>query len=343
MKSLAAILVEQNKPLEFWELDIPPLEMGQVLVEMEYSGICRTQLNEVEGLKGPDKFLPHTMGHEGSGKVIDIGEGITKVKPGDNVVLSWIKGKGLEKGNCKYSYKGQTVNSGGISTFLKYSIISENRIIPLPVGMPMKEAAILGCALPTGAGVVFNDMDIKPTNSLIIFGAGGVGLSALIAAKYKKAEKIVVVDISDEKLKKAKEMGATHTIKFSDELPQEVNEITNNEGFDFAFECSGNQFAMEAAYASLKKPKGLCVIAGNIKKDLCININPFELIEGKRIIGTWGGSSKIDEDVVSYSKLLLSKDISLNGLITHEIGLTDLNDFFKELKTGVVGRGIIKL
>lgn len=328
-KTVAAVLVEIGKPLEIQELTLPPLKKGQVLVEIHYSGLCHTQLNEIRGLKGEDKYLPHTLGHEGSGIVLDIGEGVTKVKKGDHVVLSWIKGTGLEAGGSLYS---DSVNSGPISTFLTKAIISENRLIPIPSDFPLKEAALLGCAVPTGAGVIFNTMKLRAGQSLAIFGLGGVGQSALIAAKHKGAYPLIAVDVNEDKLQRALELGATHAVKPSDAFPL----------VDFAFECAGRKEAMEKAFAAIK-PSGLCVIAGNLPKGQKIEIDPFDLIIGKRIIGTWGGESQIDTDVKSYLHLYQNHGFDFTPLVTHTVGLTELNSLIEGLSTGKVGRGLVKM
>ncbi len=161
MKTKAAVLVNLPSLLEIWEFDSSSLKAGQVLVEMAYSGICHSQLNEIIGLKGEDHFLPHTLGHEGSGVVSEIGRGVSKVKPGDHVVLSWIKGEGQNAPGCQYQSACGEVNSGAISTFLTHAVISENRLVAIPKQMPLREAALLGCAIPTGAGVVRNEMKLQ--------------------------------------------------------------------------------------------------------------------------------------------------------------------------------------
>lgn len=164
MKTQAAVLTKLKAPLAIWELEIPELKSGQVLVKVAYSGLCHSQLNEIKGLKGEDRFIPHTLGHEGSGTVELIGPDVTKVKQGDRVVLSWIKGKGADVSSCRYG----VVNSGAISTFMTHAVISENRIIPIPDAMPLKEAALLGCAVPTGAGVVKNEMELQEGESFAV-------------------------------------------------------------------------------------------------------------------------------------------------------------------------------
>ena len=219
VKTQAAVLIQLCAPLEIWELEIPHLKEGQVLVKMAYSGLCHSQLNEIKGLKGEDKFLPHTLGHEGSGYVEAIGPKVTKVRPSDPVVVSWLKGSGADIPSTQYGSKKGVVNSGAISTFLSYAVISENRLVPLPKQMPLKEAALLGCAIPTGAGVVKNEMAIPAGNSFALFGAGGVGLSALLAAKQAKAFPIIAIDVIEAKLQTARLLGATHVIHARQQEP----------------------------------------------------------------------------------------------------------------------------
>ncbi|MCH9627853.1 MAG: Aryl-alcohol dehydrogenase [Chlamydiales bacterium] len=338
MKTTAAVLTKQKEPLEIQELTIPELQPGQVLVRVAYSGLCHSQLNEINGLKGEDRFIPHTLGHEGSGVVEAIGPGVSKVKVGDHAVLTWIKGTGADVPGCCYGH----VNSGAISTFMTHAVISENRIVPIPKEMPLREAALLGCAIPTGAGVVKNEMKLHEGNSFAVFGSGGVGLSALLAAKGAKAHPIIAVDVSESKLARACACGATHTINAKERDPiAAIFEMTEGAGVDFVFESAGRRDAMEKAFGSLKAPNGLCVLAGNLPKGEQISIDPFELIRGKRIIGTWGGKSAIDQDVAHYVDLFLNKRIDLSQLITHEVPLDQINHLVDELQAGKVGRGLV--
>jgi S-(hydroxymethyl)glutathione dehydrogenase/alcohol dehydrogenase len=342
MKTLAAVLIQLNKPLEILELEIPPLKKGQVLVQMAFSGLCHTQLNEWKGIKGPDAYLPHTFGHEGSGKVLEVGEGVTKVKPGDHVVASWIKGIGLDVPGTTYRNGQQSVNSGAISTFLEKAIISENRLVPISQKIPLKEAALLGCAIPTGAGVLFNDMQIKEGQSIAVFGVGGIGSSALLAARHAKAFPIVAVDVHEEKLQKAKELGATHTISARDPaLLSKLSEIFNGKGADFALEAAGKREAMEMAFECIKAPGGFCVLAGNLPAGERIQIDPFSLIRGKKIMGTWGGGSRIDHDIPRFAEIFLGKANTLHPLISQVVPLAEINELMESLNQGRIARGLV--
>ena len=335
---LGAVLKQTSRPLELMQLQTSSLKEGQVLVQVSYSGLCHTQLNEIFGLKGEDKFLPHTLGHEGSGIVLEVGDGVTKVKKGDHVVLTWLKGSGFDVPSTQYQSKEGTVNSGAISTFLEHAVVSENRVIPIPKEMPLREAALLGCALPTGAGVVKNEMNLQKGNSFALFGCGGVGLSALLCAVQRGAHPVIAVDVNEAKLQRALQLGATHIVDARQDPVSQIKQICG--GVDFAFESAGRREAMEAAFGSLKAP-GLCILAGNLPKGEKISIDPFDLICGKQIRGTWGGKSSIDEDVKMYAELFLKGELRLSELITHEVPLQEINSLVDKLQQGQVGRGLI--
>ncbi len=201
-----------DRPLELAELEVPALAPGQVLVEVAFSGVCHTQLLEARGRRGEDRFLPHCLGHEGSGTVVHIGSAVTKVSPGDQVVLSWIKGSGHDVPGTTYEWDGRTVNAGGVTTFGRHAVVSENRLTALPDGVGLREAALLGCAVPTGVGAVVNTAGARPGQSLAVFGAGGVGLCAVAAAVAAGCAPVVAVDVLSSKLAVATQMGADHVI-----------------------------------------------------------------------------------------------------------------------------------
>ena len=343
MKSKAAVLTKLNAPLELMELEIPPLKRGQVLVEMHYAGICRSQVNEIKGYKGEDRFLPHTLGHEGSGIVLEVGAGVKKVKKGDSVVLSWIKGEGDEMLGMQYQCGPLSVNSGPISTFLEKAVLSENRVIPIDCSIPLREAALFGCAIPTGAGIVYNELNITQETTLAIFGLGGIGLSSLMAARLKGAKEIIAIDKEVAKLRLAKELGATQCFLFKPKtLLEEIWEVVGKEGVDCAIESAGDQRAMELAF-SLIRSKGTSLIAGNVPQGAKISIDPFDLIKGKRLVGTWGGKVKPDRDIPFFIKEFMKKPEWLSRLIAETLPLSEINQAIKKAETGIFSRMLIKL
>lgn len=338
----AAVLVGTGKPLEIMDLKIPALKPGQVLVRVAYSGICHTQVLEIDGKKGIDRYLPHTLGHEGSGIVVAMGPGVGKVKPGDHVVISWIKGQGAEVPSTVYDSGIGKINSGAISTFMDYAVISENRLTPMQNEMPLKEAALLGCAIPTGAGIVINTTGLRPGETIAIFGVGGIGTSAVMAADVMGAEKIIAIDIFDHKLEHARSLGATHTINTrNQDCLAEISSITNGIGVDYAIESAGRRETMEMAFRAVRNGGGLCVLAGNLPAGEQISIDPFNLIKGKRIVGTWGGETQPDRDIPLYIDLYLKRKLKLENLITHCYPLHEINQAIDDLKTGKVGRAMI--
>jgi len=341
----AAILSQIGQSLQLVELLIPELKKGQALVKISYSGICHTQLNEIKGLKGEDKFLPHTLGHEGSGVVMEVGPDVQKVKTGDHVVLTWIKGNGLDVPSTQYKRRdGSIVNSGAISTFMEYAVISENRLVAIDKRMPLKEAALLGCAVPTGAGIVINTIKLAQGKSIAIFGIGGIGLSALLTAKIKGGSLIIAVDVSDDKLTFARSLGATHTVNVKKEdVLEAIRKITNGQGVDYAVESAGKKESMETAFRTVCDNGGLCVVAGNLPKGEMIHIDPFDLIKGKRIIGTWGGETRPDRDIPLYVDLFLSEKLGLSKLIDQSFSLADIDKGLARLEKLTGGRVILDM
>ncbi len=345
MKTLAAVLVEINKPLRLEELFVPELKDGQVLVKIAYSGICHSQLNEIRGLKGEDRFLPHTLGHEGSGIIEAIGSGVKKVKTGDRVVLTWIKGSGIDVPFASYQRNdGSTVNSGPISTFLTNAVISENRVVKITEALSLKEAALLGCAIPTGAGIVINTAHVSNGKSVAIFGMGGIGLSVLLAAKIKGASPIIAIDIVEDRLKQADLLGATHVLNAKKESALEgIMKITDNKGVDCAIESAGKKETMEMAFKSVCDKSGLCIIAGNLSHGQTIQIDPFDFIRGKRIIGTWGGETQLDKDIPMYADWALSGKLDLKKMICRTYELKNTNEAIEYMERYAIGRVLIEM
>ena len=187
-KTMAAILVEQKRDLVVDEIMLPSeLYVGQVLVEIHVSGICGSQLGEINGVKGPDRFLPHLMGHEGYATVLETGIGVKNVEKGDKVVLHWRPGSGIQSDTPKYKWQGKTLNAGWVTTFNKHAIVSENRCTKVPKTTPPDLAALFGCAITTGLGVIENNINLRIGETIVVYGAGGIGLNIIQAAKLVSA------------------------------------------------------------------------------------------------------------------------------------------------------------
>ena len=341
MKTKAAILYELNKPLRVEEVEIPSLKPGQVLVQILFSGLCRAQYNEMIGLKGPDKFLPHMLGHEASAIVGEIGCEVTKVRVGDYVALSWIKGDGCEVSQTFYQNGAQRINAGAVTTFSHYSVVSENRLTKIPKNIPADLAAILGCAVITGCGIIHNTLNPKEGSSIAIFGTGGVGACVVMAAKEKGCFPIIAVDLNEKKLEFAQSLGATHGLLMSEEIVERIRRVVPV-GLDYAVDASGAKMAMESAFEVLHD-KGVLVIAGNLSKEEKISIHPFDLIKGKKIIGSWGGESVPQRDITRCIRAYRNGKLPYQKLITHRFGLEDINRAFQVLSQGEAGRILIEM
>lgn len=340
----AAILVEQKKPLLIADIEIPKLRYGQVLVKVYYSGICGSQLGEIDGVKGKDKFLPHLLGHEGSGAVVDVGSGVKFVKPGDNVVLHWMKGQGIEAETPVYEWHGKRLNAGWVTTFNEYAVVSENRAIPIPKDFDMQLAALLGCAIPTGFGVINNNAKVRIGESIVVFGVGGIGLSVIQAAVMVSAHPIIAVDIFENKLKLSQKLGATHAISYEEKsLKEKILEIVGQDGADVVVDTTGNIKVIELGY-DVTHPQGRTVLVGVPKTGENIHIHSLPLHFGKVLTGSHGGESNPSIDIPRYVRLYQNEKLNLRNLITDTCKLADINAAIDKIRRGKVpGRCIIEM
>ena len=342
-KMKAAVLYKTGEPLVVEEIDIPELKEGQVLVKVAYSGVCRSQLMEVKGFRGEDKYLPHLLGHEGSGKILAVGEGVQKVVPEDTVVMTWIKGDGMNVAGPKYRKGDQEINAGGITTFNEYAILSENRVVKIPDSFPMDLAWLFGCAIPTGAGIVLNSIQPESKDSIAFFGLGGVGMSALFAAACIKCENMVAIDIDPKKLELAKQLGAKHLINpLKEDALAKIMEITEGRGVDYSVEASGSSKIIEEAFKSVRNQGGLCVFASHPPAEERISLDPFDLICGKCIKGSWGGDFYPDRDLLKFFELFQSGQSLMEKFKSVPYKLEDINQALDDLDQGRVVRAYIE-
>lgn len=339
----AAILFNLNQPLELiTEINLPDLKRGQVLVRLAYSGICHSQLMEVRGRRGPDKYLPHLLGHEGSGIVEAVGLGVTKVKPGDRVILGWIKGSGIDAGGTVYTTNNNTINAGGVTTFSDYTIASENRCVQLPQGVPMDIAVLFGCAIPTGAGIITNTIQPRDDSTIAIFGLGGIGMSAIMATQLFKCKTVIAVDVEDSKLALASKFGATMTINSTHQNPVSlILDHTGGHGVDYSVEAAGLTATIEQAFKVVRNHGGRCVFASHPEYGAKISIDPYDLICGKSIEGSWGGDCNPDRDIPRFAELYKQGRLPLEKLITKRYSLDEINDAIDDLEQRRVGRPLI--
>lgn len=341
----AAILAELNKPLIVDEIEMPQtLEAGQVLVKIGVSGICGSQIGEIDGAKGEDKYLPHLLGHEASGIVQEVGAGVRFVKPGDHVVLHWRKSQGIESVSPKYTWRGKTLNAGLIATFNEYAIVSENRVTRIDPSSDMEVASLFGCAVTTGFGVAENNANIKFGESVVVFGAGGVGLNIIQAANLRSAYPIIAVDLYDGRLDLAKTMGATHVINANNvDAKAALIDLMGNQGIDVFIDNTGQPSIIEMGY-ELTKAQGRVVLVGVPKKGRNINIFSLPLHFDKRISGSHGGEAVPHIDIPRYTKLLDAGLIQLKPLITEYFKLDDINVAIGRMRSGeMAGRCLIRM
>jgi S-(hydroxymethyl)glutathione dehydrogenase/alcohol dehydrogenase len=341
--SKAAILAESRKPLVIDEITLPEeLGVGQVLVKVLHTSICGAQLNEIAAAKGPDKFLPHLLGHEASGRVVEIGPGVTTVKEGDTVVLHWRPSQGIQCQPPAYRWRGEKLNAGWVTTFNEYAVISENRMTVIPADFDLKVAPLLGCAVTTAAGVINNDAKVKIGESVVVFGVGGVGLNVVQFAALAGANPIVAIDLVDTKLDMARKRGATHCINSSKTaaLDSATREIVGAKGPDKVIDTTGVKSVIEMAY-DLTHPDGTCVLVGVPNEKVSIYTLPIHF--NKVLTGSHGGDAVPHIDIPRIIRLMGAGRFSLGGIITHEFSLNEINAALDLVRSGAAGRVLLNL
>ncbi len=341
----AAVLIACGAPLKILEdIEAPPPRAGEVFVRLAYAGVCHSQLMEVSGARGPDRYLPHLLGHEGVGRVLAVGEGVTRVTPGDRVVLGWIKGRGLDAGGVTYRWRDTTLNAGAVTTFNTHALVSENRCTLLPEGVSDAVGVLFGCAVPTGAGLALNEINPAPGASAAVFGLGGIGLTALMALAGSGCDPVIAVDISPQKLAMARDCGATAVIDASREDPvTAIRALTGGQGADYVIEAAGRVRTIEQGFDSTRKFGGVCVFASHPPAGETLRIDPHDLLSGKVLRGTWGGASAPERDIPRFAQMYLGGRLPLDRLLSAPYALDEINQALADLKSGGVFRPLIAL
>ena len=338
----AAVLVSLNKPLEIVELAFPSLAEGQVLVRNIASGICRSQLMEVTGKRGEDKWLPHLLGHEAVGVIEEVGPNVSKVRLGDKVIVGWVPGIGINSQNPTFkTTSGIKINSGSATTFSEYSVISENRVFKAPSGFSNDFLPQFGCALLTGGGMVISTLkDLEGALDLqtLVLGFGGVGTAAALMLKTYSTINITIVERSAARRELASALGFKKVYNTLDEALLQDSSPLNR--FDLCFESAGTTTSIEDGFRSIKD-KGILTFASHPESGQCISIDPHDLIKGKKIQGTWGGNTNPDDAINVVAKRLLLGEINTDLLVGPRFDLEDINDGLSYLDSANPGKPII--
>jgi S-(hydroxymethyl)glutathione dehydrogenase/alcohol dehydrogenase len=341
MKTTAAILVEQRKPLVLDEVELPVLGFGQVLVEIKASRICGSQIGEIDGVKGPDKWLPHLLGHEAGGIVREIGPEVRHVKAGDRVVCHWRPGRGIEARGAVYSWNGKACNAGPITTFQQFAVLSENRLTVVPAETDFELCCLLADTLTTGFGAINNNARVKVGESVVVIGCGGIGLGTVLGAKLAGAHPVIAVDVQEHKLQVALKNGATHAVNSAKEdFAEAILKILDGVRPDVIVDGTGNPAVLEKAFL-LSSNVGRMVGVGVMPGDKKISINTLPLHLGKVLTGSHGGESQPAEDIPRYLRMVRGGRLDTGGFVSHRITLDQVNEGVAKMRSGEVVHCII--
>lgn len=332
MKTKSAVFREVGKIPEIEELEIPKLEFGQVLVKIVSSGLCGAQIQELYGLKGNSKFMPHLTGHEGFGIVLETGIGVNKVKMGSSVILHWRQSSGIESSFPKYKdSSGNSVGGGKVNTISEYVVVSENRITPVSGDFSVEYCVLLGCAFSTGFGTVFKESNVRPGENVLVLGVGGVGSACLMASTLVSANRIVGIDKNPNKLEFVKKMGATEYFLSSDPIGGKFDVIIDTVGSPELNEKAISCLSDGGRYIFVTQSKG--------EIPLILDSNSFTN-NGKTFKITQGGSFNPDIDIPKWLSLQWSLK-PLCDILVKKYPLEKTKDAFESLISGCDGRILI--
>ena len=367
MKSRAAVAWEAGKPLEIEEVDVQGPKQGEVLIRVVATGVCHTDAFTLTGAD-PEGIFPSILGHEGGAIVEEVGAGVTSVRPGDHVIplytpecgeCSYCKsgktnlcqairatqGQGLmPDGSSRFSKNGQTIyHYMGTSTFSEYTVVPEIAIAKINQEAPLDKVCLLGCGITTGIGAVLNTAKAEPGSTIVVFGLGGIGLSVVQGAVMSGAGRIVCVDINPDKFTMARMLGATDCInpKDYDQPIQDVIVDLTDGGADYSFECIGNVDVMRSALECCHKGWGESVIIGVAGAGQEISTRPFQLVTGRVWRGTAFGGVRGRTELPGYVDKYLNGAINIDDMVTHTMGLEDINQAFQLMHSGQSSPSVI--
>jgi S-(hydroxymethyl)glutathione dehydrogenase/alcohol dehydrogenase len=367
MKSRAAVAFAPGQPLEIVEIDVAPPQAGEVLVKITHTGVCHTDAFMLSG-DDPEGIFPAVLGHEGGGIVMEVGEGVTTLKPGDHVIPLYTaecgkckfclsgktnlcqavratQGKGLmPDGTTRFSYQGKPIyHYMGTSTFSEYTVVPEISLAKIDAQAPLEKVCLLGCGVTTGIGAVHNTAKVEPGASVAVFGLGGIGLAVIQGAVQAKAGRILAIDTNPAKFELAREMGATDVInpKDHDKPIQEVIVAMTEGGVDYSFECIGNVDVMRAALECCHKGWGESIIIGVAGAGKEIHTRPFQLVTGRVWRGSAFGGVKGRSQLPGMVQQAMRGEIRLDPFITHTLPLDRINEAFDLMHEGKSIRTVI--
>jgi S-(hydroxymethyl)glutathione dehydrogenase/alcohol dehydrogenase len=338
----AAVLFKSNSKLKVLDdIIFPRIKDRQILVKILFTSVCGSQLFEISGGRGRDKFLPHMLGHEATGIVINVGKKVKRIKSGDKVFLSWIKNNNEKDCSRIFyeskNYKKRRINSGNVTTFSNYSVVSSNRVYRLPDSINFISGCLLCCALPTGAGMVLNKDSKIDNKKILIVGLGGVGLSSLLAAIYKNYKEIHAVDNNSQRISYLKKKLRRHKIFYYNDIKK-----LKHSNFDLIIESTGSAKVISASMKYLKN-HGKLIFASHPKFGEKIKIDPYDLILGKKIFGSWGGNINFKKHLYLLIKIIkFFKNIE-SIFFKKFYKLEEINNAINDFKSGKIIRPIIKL
>ena len=363
MKTKAAVLYEANTPLVIEELDLDEPKGGEVLVKIGAAGICRSDWHFMAG--EAKVALPAVLGHEGSGIVERVGPGVTSVKAGDTVILSFVSGCGrchfctTGKPNlCDLHMSTSTTMMDGtyrlhkgdtdftplskLACFSQYSVVPEVACVPCPQELPLDKAALIGCCVTTGVGAVITAAKVEPGSTVAVVGCGGVGLNVILGARLASASKIIAVDVSEGALEFAMQFGTTHTVNPSQQdAVARVRDITDGLGADYTFEVYGSSGTVEMAFDMARKG-GTVTVVGIAPDGDMPSIDAVALVrQEKTLKGSYYGSARMQADMPRMVDLYMSGHLNLDALVTRTYHLDEINKAYEDLVRGEVGRGVI--
>ncbi|MBS34152.1 MAG: alcohol dehydrogenase [Verrucomicrobiales bacterium] len=359
----AAVLWETNNPLVVEEVELDEPQTGEVLVKVGAAGICRSDRHFMHG--DAPIALPVVLGHEGAGTVEKVGPGVTSVRPGQQVILTFVPSCGrckscvtgknhlcdnhgatgpnmydgttrLHKGDQRIHHMGKT------ACFAEYSVVPESGCVPIDVAIPMDKAALIGCCVPTGVGAVTSSANVQPGSTVAVVGCGGVGLNVIMGAALVNASKIIAVDIRESQLEFAMKFGATHTVNASDQDPvAQVKALTDGKGADYTFEVFGSADTTKAAYDMAGK-SGTVTVVGIAPWGAEAGINAVDMVRNEKTMrGTYYGSTHASVEMPKLVDMYLAGKLNLDDLVVRQYALDDINEAYGDMDKGEVGRGVI--